>query len=69
MYQDTFGHSIQIPQTMAGVEIDIFRMNSKHGTWRSHHFNGIPPSAMLESQAKLNEILGRHFEDTNQTGR
>jgi hypothetical protein len=24
---------------------------------------------MLGSQAKLNEILGRHFEDTNRTGR
>jgi hypothetical protein len=24
---------------------------------------------MLESQAKFNEILGRHFEDTNRTGR
>ncbi len=27
------------------------------------------PSALLESQAKLHEILGSHFEDTNRTGR
>jgi hypothetical protein len=31
-------------------------------------FTSFPPSALLESQAKLNEILGRHFEDTNLTG-
>ncbi len=32
-------------------------------------FTSFPPSALLKSQAKLIEILGRHFEDTNRTGR
>ncbi len=66
MYQDTYGNSFPIPQTMAGVEIDT---NSDEFQAWYLAFTSFPPSAMLESQAKLNKILGRHFEDTNQTGR
>ena len=51
---------------MAGVEIDTDSDEFK--AWYLA-FTSFPPSAMLESQAKLNEILGRHFEDTNRTGR
>ncbi len=65
MYQDTYGNSFPIPQTMAGVEIDTD--SDEFQAWYSA-FTSFPPSALLESQANLNEILGRHFEDTNQTG-
>ena len=66
MYQDTYGNSFQIPQNMAGVEIDTD--SDEFQAWYLA-FTSFPPSAMFESQAKLNEILGRHFEDTNRTGR
>jgi hypothetical protein len=66
MYQDTYGNSFPIPQTMAGVEIDTD--SDEFQAWYLA-FTSFPPSAILESQAKLNEILGRHFEDTNRTGR
>jgi len=66
MYQDTYGNSFPIPQTMAGVEIDTD--SDEFQAWYLA-FTSFPPSALLESQAKLNEILGRHFEDTNRTGR
>ena len=65
MYQDTYGNSFPIPQTMAGVEIDTD--SDEFQAWYLA-FTSFPPSALLESQAKLNEILGRHFEDTNRTG-
>jgi hypothetical protein len=66
MYQDTYGNSFLIPQTMAGVELDTD--SDEFQAWYLV-FTSFPPSAMLELQAKLNEILGRHFEDTNRTGR
>jgi hypothetical protein len=66
MYQDTYGNSFLIPQTMAGVEIDT---NSDEFQAWYLAFTSFPPSALLESQAKLNEILGRHFKDSNRTGR
>ncbi len=65
MYQDIYGNSIPIPQTMAGVETDT---NSDEFQAWYLAFTSFPPSALLESQAKLNEILGRHFEDKNLTG-
>ncbi len=51
---------------MAGVEIDTD--SDEFQAWYLV-FTPFPPSVLLESQAKLNEILGRHFEDTNRTGR
>ncbi len=66
MYQDAYGNSFLIPPTMAGVEIDTD--SDEFQAWYLA-FISFPPSALLESQAKLNEILGRHFEDTNRTGR
>jgi hypothetical protein len=51
---------------MVGVEIDT---NSDEFQAWYLAFTSFPPSALLESQAKPNEFLGRHFEDTNQTGR
>ena len=59
MYQDTYGNSFPIPQTMAGVEIDTDL--DEFQEWYLA-FTSFPPSA-------INEILGRHFEDTNRTGR
>ena len=50
---------------MAGVEIDTD--SDEFQAWYLV-FTSFPPYAMLELQAKLNEILGRHFEDTNRTG-
>jgi hypothetical protein len=50
---------------MAVVEIDT---NSDEFQAWYLAVTSFPPSALLESQAKLNEILGRHFEDTNLTG-
>jgi hypothetical protein len=58
--------SFPIPQTTAGIEIDTY--SDEFRVWYLA-FTSFPPSALLESQAKLNEILGRHFEDTNRTGR
>ncbi len=67
MYQDTHENSFQIIQleTMAGVEIDLY--SDEFQAWYLM-FTSFPSSALLESQAKLNEILGRHYEDTNRTG-
>ena len=50
---------------MAGVEID--NDSDEFQAWYLA-FTSFSPSALLELQAKLNEILGRHFEDTNRTG-
>ncbi len=66
MYQDTYGNSFPIPQTMAGAEIDTD--SDEFQSWYLL-FTSFPSSALLESQAKLNEILGRHFEDANRTGK
>jgi hypothetical protein len=66
MYQDAYGNSFPIQKTMAGVEIDT---NSDEFQAWYLAFTSFPPSALFESQAKLNEILGKHFEDTNRTGR
>ncbi len=54
-----------IPDT-AGVEIDAD--SDEIQAWY-FAFTSFPPSVLLESDAKLNEILSRHFEDTNRTGR
>jgi hypothetical protein len=51
---------------MAGVEIDTD--SDEFQAWYLA-LTSFPPSALLESQAKLNEILGRHFEDTNRMAR
>ncbi len=51
---------------MAGVEVDTDSDEFQAGYLA---FTSSPPSALLESQAKLKEIMGRHFEDTNRTGR
>jgi hypothetical protein len=63
MYQDTYGNSFPIPQTMPGVEIDTD--SDEFQAWyltfiHFHHLHCL--------NHKLNEILGRNFEDTCRTG-
>ena len=53
---------------MASVEIDT-DSDEFQAWYLAFTSSSFPPSALLESQAKLDEILGRHFEDTNRTGR
>jgi hypothetical protein len=55
-----------VAQTIIGVEIDTD--SDEFQAWYLA-FTSFPPSALLESQAKLNDNLGRHLEDTHRTGR
>ena len=53
MFQDTYGSSFPITQTMAGVEIDTD--SDEFQAWYLA-FTSFPTFALLESQAKLNEM-------------
>jgi hypothetical protein len=64
MYQDNMEIHSQYRKLCVEIDTD----SDEFQAWYLA-FTSFPPSALLESQAKLNEIVGRHFEDTNQTGR
>jgi hypothetical protein len=64
LYKDAHDNSFPIAQIMAGVEIDID--SDEFQAWYLA-FTSFPPSALLESHTKLNEILGLYFEDRNRT--
>ena len=51
-----------IPQTMAGVEIDID--SDEFQEWY-RSFSQFPPPAIFEGQHKISEILSKYFEDSN----
>ena len=55
-----------VPQTMAGVEIDID--SDEFQSWYVG-FTKFPPPAIFEGQHKISEILSKHFEDPNRSKR
>ena len=55
-----------IPQTMAGVEIDID--SDEFQAW-CISFPKYPPAAIFEGQHKISEILAKYFEDSNRSKR
>ena len=55
-----------IPQTMAGVEIDID--SDEFQAWYVL-FSKFPPQAIFEGQHKISEILSKHFEEPNRSKR
>ena len=56
----------QIPQTMAGVEIDID--SDEYQEWYTS-FSKFPPPAIFEAQHQISEILIKYFEVSNRTKR
>ena len=64
--QDHMGNFYPIPQTMAGVEIDID--SDEFQAWYLE-FSIFPPPAIFEGQHKISEILSKYFEDSNRSKR
>ena len=63
---DHMGDMYPIPQTMAGVEIDID--SDEFQEWyRAFHL--YPPPAIFVGQHKISEILSMHFEEPNRSKR
>ena len=60
------GYMYPIPQTMAGVEIDID--SDEFQAWYLA-FIKFPPPAIFEGQHKISEILSKYFEDSNRSKR
>ena len=55
-----------IPQTMAGVEVDID--SDEFQSWYVG-FSKFPPPAIFEGQHKISEILTKYFEEPNRSKR
>ena len=55
-----------IPETMAGMEIDID--SDEFQAWYLA-FSKFPPLAIFEGQHKISEILSKYFEDSNRSKR
>ena len=55
-----------IPQTMAGVEIDVD--SDEYQAWYQS-FTNLPPPAIFEAQHKISEILMKYCEELNRTKR
>ena len=55
-----------IPQTMAGVEIDID--SDEYQAWYIS-FSKFPPPAISEAQHNLSETLSKFFEESDMTKR
>ena len=49
-----------IPQTMAGVEIDVD--SDEYQAWYTS-LSKFPPRAIFEAQLKISEILTKYFEE------
>ena len=64
--QDYMGNYFPIPQTMAGVDIDID--SDEYHAWYISCFK-FPPPAIFEAQHTISEILSKYFEDSNRTKR
>ena len=63
---DINGFYHPIPQTMAGVEVDI--ESDEFQAWFAG-FTKYPPQAVFEGQNKINEILSKYFEEPNRSNR
>jgi hypothetical protein len=63
---DHFGDLFPIPQTMAGVEID---MDSDELQEWYHSFTRFLLATIFEAQHKSSEILNKYFEDSNRANR
>ena len=63
---DHNGNYYPIPQTMAGVEIDL---DSDEIQACFLAFPKFPPPAIFEGQHKISEILSKYFEDSNRSKR
>ena len=61
---DHMGNMYPIPQTMAGVEIDID--SDEFQEWY-RSFSQFQPPAIFEGQHKISEVLSKYFEDSNRT--
>ena len=55
-----------IPQTMAGVDIEID--SDEFQSWYIS-FSKYPPGAIFEGQHKISEILSKYFEESNRSKR
>ena len=60
------GNYYPIPQTMAGVEIDLD--SDEFQAWYLA-FSKFPPPAIFEGQHKITEILSKYSEDSNRSKR
>ena len=60
------GNYYPIPQTMAGVEIDLD--SDEFQAWHLA-FSKFPPPAIFEGQHKISEIISKYFEDSNRSKR
>ena len=63
---DHMGDMVPIPQTMAGVEIDIDSYEFQ-AWYRS--FSQFPPPVIFEGRHKISEILSKCFEEPNRSKR
>ena len=63
---DHMGNAYPIPQTMAGVEIDID--SDEYQGWYTS-FSKFPPPAIFEAQHKISEIITKYFEESNRAKR
>ena len=55
-----------IPQTMAGVEINVD--SDEFQEWYNA-FTRLPPAAIFDTHHKISEILNKHFEESNRVNR
>ena len=60
------GNYCLIPQTMAGVEIDLD--SDEFQAWYLT-FSKFPPAAIFEGQHKISEIVSKYFEGSNRSKR
>ena len=63
---DHNGNYHPIPQTMAGIEIDLD--SDEYQAWYIS-FSKYPPTAISEAQHKISETLSKYFEESNWTKR
>ena len=63
---DHNGNYHQIPQTMAGIEIDLD--SDEYQAWYISLSKFLPP-AISEAQHKISETLSKYFEESNRTKR
>ncbi len=65
-HHDYAGHAYPIPQTMAGIEIEVD--SEEFWEWYTA-FTTFPWQAISEAQYQINAVINKYMEDGNRTNR
>ena len=67
-HYDYAGHAYQIPQTMAGIEIEVD--SEEFQEWyHDRMFTTFPSQAISEAQYQINPVINKYIEGGNRTNR